>query len=155
FVCWRDMRSGTDNDIYSQRVNSSGQLPDQCSPPVALTSATPVTAAGPTNNYSFDQSLPIPGVFAWAAIGPRGATGSDWDMELYSWGSYGQQPYPTCFGQPLAGSYQTGVTDFIVGNFNDNHTPPDNFNVRGFRYSGAGTASVEWDGGQDNLTVML
>jgi hypothetical protein len=40
----------------------------------------------------------------------------------------------------------------VVGNFNDNHTPPGDYGVRGSRYSGTGGAWIEWDDGPDLIT---
>ena len=131
---------------------SGGGNPDQCVAPVDLVSGTSVAAAGPSNNYAFNMhpvtNPPTAGTFYWTAIGVRGASGDDWDMEVYAPGSYGLEPYPTCFGNPVAGSYEgPGVVDFVIGNFNDYHVVPDNYDARASRYSGSGAATVEWDDG--------
>ena len=157
FVVWRDFRSGSNYDIYGQRVSSGGN-PDQCVAPVDLVSGTSVAAAGPSNNYAFNMhpvtNPQTAGTFYWTAIGVRGASGDDWDMEVYAPGSYGLEPYPTCFGNPVAGSYEgPGVVDFVIGNFNDFHVVPDNYDARASRYSGSGAATVEWDDGPDVLAI--
>jgi hypothetical protein len=85
-------------------------------------------------------------------VAVRGASG-DWDLEQFDQGGTGLGTYPTCFGLPLSGSYGTSGADFVVTNFNDNHTPPGVFGVRAYRYSGTGGATIEWDGGGDQLTV--
>jgi predicted lipoprotein with Yx(FWY)xxD motif len=144
FVLWRDFRNAVNYDIYGQRVDPTGQLPDQCSPPVDLVSGTGITAAGPTNNYTFNQNE-----FFWTAVGVRANTANDdWDIEIYGPYSYGGQPYPTCFSDAVAGSYRTaGKVDVVAGDFNGFHVPPDIYQARAFRYSGSGTATVEWDDG--------
>src|SRR5439155_1604045 len=88
--------------------------------------------------------------FYWSAVGVRGS-GGDWDLEMYDTDSYGLQPYPTCFGLPMAGSYSTSQVDFIVEDSNDNITPPGIYGVRAYRYSGTGNALLEWDGGTSEL----
>jgi hypothetical protein len=137
---WRDRRGGLYTDIYSQRVDAEGQVPDQCTPPDSLLSNIPVQTVAVQNYRTFRQSR-----FYWAGVGVRGAAGDDWDIEVYDQDSFGLTPYPTCFGNPLAGSYGTSGVDFVVGNFNDNHTPPGTYGVRAWRYGGSQGATLEWD----------
>ena len=143
FAAWRDFRNGTNSDIYYQRVDSGGNLPDQCGTPVDLLSGTSVTTTGVTNNYSFFQNDVV-----WTAIGVRGASGDDWDMEVYGPESFVHAQYPVCFGEPVVGSYQgPGVVDFVIGDFNGNHVPTGVYQARAFRAAGSGAAAVEWDDG--------
>jgi hypothetical protein len=51
----------------------------------------------------------------------------------------------------MAGSYSTTTADFVVMDSNDNVTPPGIYGVRALRYSGTGSAIMEWDGGVDEL----
>ena len=144
-VVWDDRRNGTNADIYGQRVDAFGQIPDQCVSPTDLVSSTPQTTSAPLNYRTFHQVD-----FYWSAVGVRGS-GGDWDLEMYDTDSYGLQPYPTCFGLPMAGSYSTSQVDFIVEDSNDNITPPGIYGVRAYRYSGTGNALLEWDGGTSEL----
>ena len=66
----------------------------------------------------------------------------------------GNNAYPICWGGSIAGSYQSGSgVDYIVGDFNPGYVPIDAsgdvFGIRAARYSGTGTAQVEWDAGID------
>jgi hypothetical protein len=139
-VAWRDFRSGVYSDVYSQRVNAAGQVPDQCVPPDTLSESVPVTTVATQNYRTFHQ-----GNFYWSAVGVRGAPGTDWDIEVYDQGSTGLGSYPDCFGLPLAGSYSRDGVDFVVGDFTDLRTPPGTYGVRAFNYSGGGSATFDWD----------
>jgi hypothetical protein len=138
-VVWRDLRTVTDYDIYGQRVDASGQLADQCPTPDSLSNTVVVSTVASQNYRTFDQSH-----FAWSGVAVRGLSG-DWDIEVYDQGSFGLNPYPTCFGLPLAGSFGSSTVDFVVGDFNDLQTPPGNYGLRAYRYSGTGGAEIEWD----------
>jgi hypothetical protein len=150
-VTWRDYRN-TYADLFGQRLDAGGQLPDQCVPPDTLVQDSPFTTVATQNYRTFDQcSGGAICWFFWAGVGVRGATG-DWDLEAYDNGGEGLEPYPVCFGLPLAGSYQTYGTDFVMFNFNENHTPPTQiYGVRAYRYSGSGSAMVEWDAAAEQL----
>ena len=144
-VVWRDLRSGSYSDLYGQRVDATGMVPDQCTPPDTLSSDLPISTIAPQNYKTFDQ-----GWFYWSGVGVRGA-GGDWDIEVYDQGGWGLSPYPNCFGAPLAGSFGTSNADFVIGNFNDNQTPPGEYGVRAYRYSGSGGATIEWDSGANDI----
>ena len=147
-VSWRDYRNSAYSDLYAQRVDATGQIPDQCVPPDTLSSNVPISTVATQNWRTFDE-----GWFYWAGVAVRGTSG-DWDIEQFDQGSTGLGSYPTCFGLPLAGSYGAGPgADFLIANFNDNHTPPGVFGVRAYRYSGTGGATIEWDSGPDQLPV--
>ncbi|HET9327274.1 MAG TPA: FlgD immunoglobulin-like domain containing protein [Candidatus Eisenbacteria bacterium] len=146
-IAWRDYRNTSYSDIYAQRIDALGQVPDQCVPPDTLSTNTPVNTVATQNYKMFDQ-----GWFYWSGVSVRGGTG-DWDIEMFDQGSTGLGTYPTCFGLPLAGSYGASGADFVISNFNDNHTPPGVFGVRAYRYSGTGNASIEWDDGPDQMSV--
>ncbi len=138
---WRDYRAGTSADIYGQRIDATGAVPGQC--PAATTdllAGSVATTTAAQSYYSFTLAD-----FYWSGVGVRSAAGSDWDLELYAPNTYGLGVYPTCFDSPVAGSYGSSGVDFVVGNFNPGHTPPDTYGARAFRYSGSGTAAVEWD----------
>ena len=146
-VAWRDYRNTAYSDIYGQRVDANGQVPDQCVPPDTMTTNTPFATVATQNYKVFNQ-----GWFYWSGVGVRGASG-DWDIEQFDQGGAGLGTYPTCFGFPLAGSYATTGADFIVTNFNDLHTPPGVFGTRAYRYGGTGGATIEWDDGPDEFAV--
>jgi hypothetical protein len=146
-VVWRDLRIGTDYDVYGQRVDASGQVVNQCTPPDTLGSSAPVSTVASQNYRTFEQ-----GSFFWSGVGVRGLSG-DWDIEVYDQGGFGLNPYPTCFGLPLAGSFGTSTVDFVVGDFNDLQTPPGEYGVRAYRYSGTGGAVIEWDDGPQEVPV--
>jgi hypothetical protein len=149
-MAWRDFRSGGTADIYGQRVDTTGAIPAQCSGSTSLTANTPVTTAAVDNAYyDYTQSD-----FYWAGLAVRPATGSDWDVELYQGLTMGNTPYPICWANSIAGSYQSGATvDYIVGDFNPGYVdiPASGavFGIRANRYSGTGTATIEWDAGTD------
>jgi hypothetical protein len=148
-LAWSDMRSGT-ADIYGQRLDTSGTIPAQCSGSTSLASGTVVTTAA-TDNVYYDSTQ---WDFYWAGLGIRPAAGSDWDIELYQGFTMGNNAYPICWGGSIAGSYQSGSgVDYIVGDFNPGYVPIDAsgdvFGIRAARYSGTGTAQVEWDAGID------
>lgn len=146
-VSWRDYRNTSYSDVYAQRIDANGQIPDQCVPPDTMSTNTPFTTVATQNYRTFNQ-----GWFYWSGVGVRGDAG-DWDLEQYDQGSVGLGTYPTCFGLPLAGAYGTSGVDFVMTNFNDNHTPPGVFGVRAYRYSGTGSATMEWDDGPDQFAV--
>jgi hypothetical protein len=146
-LVWQDYRNGGYADLYGQRVDASGQVADPCTPPDTLATNIPITTSLPQNYRTIEQ-----GWFFWSAVGVRGASGSDWDIETFDQGSWGLNPYPTCFGFPLSGSYGSSTVDFVVGDFTDLQTPPGKYGVRAYRYSGAGNATMEWDDGPDLLT---
>jgi hypothetical protein len=143
---WRDFRSGVDWDLYSQRVNATGQVPSQCTSTVALVPSSVLTVTSPVNFYSWTQDM-----LYWSAVGVRPSTGTDWDIEAYEPFSFGLNAYPTCFGLPFAGSFASSGVDFVICNFNIGRTPIlQDYGVRVSRFSGASTAQVEWDG-LDNI----
>jgi hypothetical protein len=143
---WRDRRSGSFSDVYAQQVDAYGQIPNQCTPPDSLLSNLPVTTVALQNHRKFRQAA-----FFWSGVAVRGLSG-DWDIEVYDTGPSGVTPYPTCFGLPLAGSYGNSGVDFVVGNFNNDHTPPATYNTRAWRYNGTGDATMEWDDGPDQFS---
>jgi hypothetical protein len=146
-VTWRDYRNTSYSDVYAQRIDALGQIPDQCVPPDTLASNVPASTVATQNYRTFTQ-----GWFYWSGVGVQGTSG-DWDIEAYDQGSTGLGAYPTCFGLPLAGSYNTSGVDFVISNFNDNHTPPGTFGARAYRYSGSGGAKIEWDDGPDQFGI--
>ena len=146
-VTWRDYRNGGYSDLYGQRVDAGGQVPDQCTPPDTLSTDVHVATVASQNYRTFRQ-----GWFYWSGVAVR-SNGGDYDLEMYDQGGFGLGPYPSCFGLPLAGSYSTNVTDFVMANFNDNHTPPGQYGVRAYRYGGAANATIEWDDGPHQMAL--
>lgn len=147
-VAWRDFRPGAHSDIYGQRVNPFGQVPDQCAPPDSLGSSIPFTSMAPQNHRTFNQ-----GWFYWSGVAVRSPASSDWDIEVFDQNSYGLSPYPNCFGNGLAGSYRRSGVDFVVGDFTDNQTPAGVYGMRAFRYSGTDAGTFEWDSGPNSITL--
>lgn len=139
-LVWEDLRSGTGYDVYGERVDSNGMVPDQCTPPDSMTTGEVVSTIAPQNWRTFNQ-----GNFYWSAVGVQGGSG-DWDLEVFDIHSVGLGAYPLCFSRPMAGSYSTSGTDFVVMDSNDNLTPVGTYGVRVFRHSGTGSAAFEWDG---------
>jgi hypothetical protein len=146
-VAWRDFRNSGYSDVYAQRVDANGQIPDQCVPPDTLSTDAAISSVAIQNYKTYNQ-----GWFYWSGVGVRGTSG-DWDIESFDQGGQGLGSYPVCFGLPLAGSYGTTGADFVMTNFNDLHTPPGIFGVRAYRYSGSGSANIEWDDGPDQFAV--
>jgi hypothetical protein len=151
-VTWHDLR-GTYADLYGQRIDVSGMIGSQCVPADSLQGNVPQTLTA-TQNYKFfyNQTGGWPDLF-WCGVGVRGAAGSDWDIEGYDQQSFGLEPYPSCFGNSLAASSGSGTVDMIVMDQNDGHTPPGTYGFRPFRYSGTGNATVEADGGLDEILL--
>ena len=141
-VAWRDFRAGIFSDVYYQRVNAAGQVPDQCVPPDSLANEFNYLTTATQNYRTFQQ-----GYFYFGAVGVRGSPGTDWDIEVFDQGGVGLEPYPACFGLPLAGSYARDGVDFVVGDFNDLRTPPGTYGARVYLHSGAGSGMIEYDGG--------
>jgi FlgD Ig-like domain len=150
-MAWRDFRGGAVADLYGQRVDASGAIPAQCVGEVLLTEGSPVTATNPLSFYSLNQDA-----FFWGGIGVRSAASTDWDVELYEPYTFAQTAFPVCYRYPLAGSYQSGLVDFVIGDFNPGYTeiPPPAFTpgIRVTRYSGTGNATVEFDGAENTMT---
>jgi hypothetical protein len=149
-AAWRDLRTGTNYDLYGQRVDGGGLIATQCVATTALLINGLATASSSPSYYTFEQDE-----FYWSAVGVRSAAGSDWDLEMYEKGTFGLSPYPICFTGPLAGSFASSGVDFVMANFNIGYTPPsDPFNgygVRALRFAGSGNGTVEWDDGPDEI----
>ncbi len=117
----------------------------RCETPTELTAGTALTTTSAEKYYSFTQSSTF-----WSAVGARGA--SDWNVDVY--GAASGSPWPTCFGEPRAGSSVAppGV-DFVVGNFNSLLVGTHFARVHLNAGQGSGTATVEWDDGPDFIAV--
>ena len=151
-VAWHDLR-GAYADLYGQRIDVSGQIGSQCVQPDSLQDSVVQTLTAAQNyKFFYNQTSTWPDLF-WCGVGVRGAAGSDWDIEGYDQQSYGLEAYPSCFGNSLAGSFGSGSVDMIVMDENDGHTPPGTYGFRPFRYSGTGNATLEADGGLDQILV--
>jgi hypothetical protein len=148
-TAWRDFRSGSASDLYSQHVNGAGQIPVACAGQTLLADGSLVTTSVPDSYYGYEM-----GDFYWTGVGVRSAAGSDWDMEMYPPGSFGLSPSPICFAAPLAGSFASSGVDFVIADYNSGHTYPvfpgsGGYGVGVSRYGGTGSATVEWDDGPD------
>jgi hypothetical protein len=145
-VVWLDHRAGLTTDLYGQHLDPAGQVSNPCPAPGSLVSGVPDPTTAAQNYRTFRQQA-----FYWSGVGVQGTGGADWDIEVYDQTAQGMSPYPVCFGEPLAGSFGATTTDFVVGDFNDNHTPPAIYAVRASLYSGSGSAVIEWDDGSDMI----
>jgi hypothetical protein len=114
-----------------------------CFPATALAS-TVVQFDVPVNFHTITQATGY-----WTAVGVRSTT--DWDIEANSSGVGGVAG--VCQSGLLARSAGIGVADFVVGDFNAGANPFGTYYVRDYRFAGAGTGTVEWDGGPDLISV--
>jgi hypothetical protein len=106
-----------------------------------------LTATG-TNAY---YDLPMIDV-NWTGVGIRSAAGSDWDLEVFGVDTWQLGPSPTCFIEPLAGSYQSDGVDFVAINCNGGHTDPADRASLASAYvrpgsPARGTGRFEWERG--------
>jgi len=123
-------------------ASAAGAARAQCTY-TALASGSAQLATGTPTYYSFTQSAAY-----WTAVAVRPPLGEDWDMSVYS----GTAAYPTCVSGTLASStYGTNVTDFVIGDFNAD--PVGTYYVKAYRFSGTGSATVEWEDGTDLASV--
>ena len=151
-VAWHDLR-GLAADLYAQTIDVSGVVGNQCVPPDTLRESVPLTLTAPQNYECFYNNVGGFPAYYWVGVGVRSAPGSDWDIEGYDQQTWGQAAYPSCFGGSLAGSFASGVVDFVVYNENENHTPPGVYGTRASRYSGTGNGTIEFDGKDDLITL--
>lgn len=79
----------------------------------------------------------------WSAVGTRpNVSGEDWDIQLYD---------DVTFTDVIAASgYSGSLVDYVV--IDGNHTSSINRGVQLNRYSGTGSAKVEFEGGSDIIT---
>ena len=152
FVVWRDARAPY-TDLYGQQVDAAGLVSNQCAGLDTLRESIPQTVTAEQNYRVFNNLLNNFPIYFWAGVAVRGAPGGDWDLEAYDTDSWGQGSYPSCFGMSLAGSNSASGVDFIMFDQNELRTPPGVYGVRPHRYSGAGNATVEFDGGASSLVV--
>ncbi|TMQ71652.1 MAG: hypothetical protein E6K80_04970 [Candidatus Eisenbacteria bacterium] len=151
-LVWRDFRGGAVADLYAQRLDTLGAVPALCTGMVTLAESIPVTATNTNSYFQFTQDE-----YFWMGIGIRPATGTDWDLEMYTPYTFAQAASPVCFLGPIGASYQSSGVDFIVGDFNPGFTdiPVGGFipGIRAARYSGSGTGTVEFDGAANTATT--
>ena len=84
----------------------------------------------------------------WMAVAIRPQAGTDWDIGLYDTTAAS----PGCVSGLLAASAAAGsAVDFVVGDYNwfDPFAFPHNEYVLATRFSGTGTAVLEWDDADD------
>jgi len=98
-----------------------------------------VTTSTTPTSYKYYQSN-----IYWAAVGVRPATGNDWDISLYE---------ETTFVTYNAGSgYYGDTVDFVVVDYN-HVTTPNWEGVRVTRYTGTGSATVEYEDNTESLSL--
>jgi hypothetical protein len=143
-VAWHDNRIAY-ADLYGQPIDAAGTIGNQCAGLDTLMESVPQVLTTPQNYRTFNNQMQGFPIYFWTGVGVRSAPGSDWDIEAYDSGTFGQAAYPSCFGASLAGSFSSSAVDFVMYDENENHTPPGVYGIRPFRYSGGGSGTVEWD----------
>ncbi len=106
-------------------------------PPQTLDEDVAVTTSA-DQRYRYQQNS-----IYWNVVGVRSPSGSDWDIATYDQNF--QNP-------PRAASGGTDFVDFCVSDCN--HAAQDIMGVQVYRYSGTGSATVEYEGGADALTQI-
>jgi hypothetical protein len=151
-VAWHDNRV-TYADLYAQPIDAAGTIGNQCAGLDTLMESVPQVLTAPQNYRTFNNQMQGFPIYFWTGVGVRSAPGSDWDIEAYDSGTFGQAAYPSCFGSSLAGSFSSGVVDLVMYDENENHTPPGVYGIRPFRYSGTGSGTVEWDALDNTIAI--
>ena len=151
-VAWHDNR-GTFPDLYAQPIDVAGTIGNQCAGLDTLMESVPQVLSAPQNYRTFFNQMQGFPIYFWTGVAVRGAPGSDWDIEAYDSGSFGQAAYPSCFGSSLAGSFSSQNVDLVMYDENENHTPPGVYGIRPFRYSGIGNGTVEWDALDNTIAI--
>ncbi|MBI5471616.1 MAG: hypothetical protein HY961_04655 [Ignavibacteriae bacterium] len=105
---------------------------------LALTSATPYTSSTLPGKYSIDQQTNY-----WSVIGLRPPSTADYDLKLFR-----DSLFVTALDSSQA---DVGEVDFVVGDFN--HNTLGKYYPHVAMYSGSGSYAVEWEDGNDQLTV--
>jgi hypothetical protein len=105
---------------------------------VGLANATPYTSTVVPGNYSFNQQTEY-----WSVVGIRSSSTADYDIVLYN---------DSLHADSLASSELDGL-DFIVGDHNLNHDRMGLYYVKVIQYSGSGAYTVEWESGNEQLTI--
>lgn len=122
----------------------AGNAGAQCVVPTALASGTVATASASPQPYSFNQSSGF-----YSAVAVRPAAGSDWNIDVFQ----SQAAFPTCLSTVLGSSVRTAGVDFVIADFRTTHTPIGIYYPQAARVGGAGSATVEWDSGANNILV--
>lgn len=114
-----------------------------CTAPVSLAIGAPAITVGSVSYFKFSADATF-----WGAVGVRQTSGN-WDLDVWGNGAGG---WPFCFSNHLANSTGAGTVDFVVGDFN--HNTVGTYFVRPYYTSGTSfDATVEWDGGGDQIVV--
>jgi hypothetical protein len=125
-------------DTYGIRVHT-------CDPIVALAPAPSLTSSfvSPEIFASFNQ---INDYWTPVSVRSTGPPGEDWDIHAYSSPVGG--PTGICMSANLANSILSPpFTDYVIGDFN--FVPTGTYYARGERFSGVGSADMQWfQGGQ-------
>jgi uncharacterized protein YjlB len=108
-----------------------------------LTSGVTATTTSGRDYFEINQ-----GSIYWTAVGIRSSGTDDWDMALYDTWLGGME---FCVEGLHANSLATSGVDFVVGDYN--HSPLGTEYPEANRYAGNLNGTVEWDSGQDALSV--
>ena len=110
-------------------------VPSLCAAAITLNDDEPVSNSTDPQYYKYNQVRNY-----WAVAGVRSASGSDWDIYLYT---------DTLFQNQVASSNRTSGVDFVVADYN--HSPIGWEGVKIDRYSGSGDCRVEYEDDIDAL----
>lgn len=101
------------------------------------------TASASPSNYVYNQSAAY-----WAAVAVRPQPAEDWDIALFA--AAGAEP--VCVSTQLASSaFGTGQLDFVIADYN--YTAAGSYFPRVSRWSGTGSAYVQYDDDMNLITV--
>ncbi len=126
-----DVYSGSDGSLGNFKIYSGGSL-------YTLSSDVKVNTATDPDYYQFNNPYST-----WCAVGVRNNTaGDNWSMRMYSNNS---------FTTELVSSSYTYPVDFVV--LDRHHYTALSRGIKAYRFSGTGTASVEFEGDQETMSV--
>ncbi|HPE33333.1 MAG TPA: BACON domain-containing carbohydrate-binding protein [Bacteroidales bacterium] len=124
--------SGADGSFGNFRINSGGNL-------LTLTDDYALNTTTEPDYFKFTSTASY-----WNVVGTRANSSSDdWDIQLHG---------SSAFNDILASStYGVSSVDFVV--LDGNHTASSVRGIKAVRYSGTGTAKVEFEGGSETCVV--
>jgi hypothetical protein len=105
---------------------------------VSLANATPYTSTVLPGSYSFNQQTSY-----WSVVGMRPPSTADYDLELYD--------DPSHTNSLASSELEAGYVDFIVSDHN--HSRQGLYYVEVLQYDGNGAYTIEWESGNEELTI--
>ena len=135
------------HSLFARAHDAAGNVGTSGAITVTVQNGSSVMALSSAISYT---SSTLPGLFSfnqqdvyWSVTGLRPPPGVDYDLQLYDDPSYSSQ---------LASSVRgAGEVDFIVGDHN--HSREGMHYPKAVRYGGSGSYTIEWESGQDALTI--